>query len=872
MSKAPPSTSSSPGTADGPAGSLGTFAGVFTPSVLTILGIILFLRLGYVVGAAGVPKALVMVLMANAISIVTSLSLSAIATNLRVKGGGDYYLISRTLGVEYGGAIGLVLFLAQAVSIAFYAIGFGEAVAGMVGSGNPLLPQIIAAVAVSLLFVLAWVGADLATKFQFVVMAVLISALVAFVVGSSRMASVAQLEANLAPASSESFWVLFAIFFPAVTGFTQGVSMSGDLKDPGRSLPRGTFAAVFLSFGVYVVVALLFGAAMSGSELAADYTAMRKLSLAPGLIDAGVIAATLSSAMASFLGAPRILQSLAADKVFPILNPFAVGSGPTNNPRRGVLLAGGIAAATVAAGNLNAIATIVSMFFLISYGLLNYATFFEAQANSPSFRPRFRFFSAWLSLAGAGGCLAIMLAISPTAAAIASVALFTLYQYLSRSNRVERWADSSRSHRLQRVRNDLHAVRVEVEHDRDWRPVLAAFSDDPSRRARLLYFASWLEGRSGFSTLVRLEEGQGAVARRDRVELERQIKADIRERGLDAFARVILAEEVESAVPVLLQAYGVGEIRTNTVLLNWYDREDEEGRPGLPAYSAYVRTALRYDCNVLLLAARQKDFDAIGKIPRKKRRIDVWWCDDASGRLMLLLAYLMTRSEPFARARIRLYGATSPEDTEVDSETALRAMLEDVRIDADVEIVDRPSVEVVRERSSDAAVVFQSFRLRGTEATSSFDGSIEDAVKGLGCTVLVQAREEIVLDSEPDTGLQAEIASAIDRARSTREARDTGRTRGRRRSLERRRRRAQGGGSRPRQHDCGDCRRARAGFGAGVGASRTGAPSRRSRSCQGDGGSDRGRAVGAVNAESPRRCPETPGLIVNDEAFGVVSG
>jgi len=765
VAKDSPNSSSPAAAPSGPVGSLGTFAGVFTPSILTILGIILFLRLGYVVGAAGVPKALLMILMANAISVVTSLSLSAIATNLRVKGGGDYYLISRTLGVEYGGAIGLVLFLAQAVSIAFYAIGFGEAVAGMVGDGNPLLPQIVAAVAVALLFVLAWVGADLATKFQFVVMIVLTSALIAFVVGSSRLASVEQLESNFTGASDQPFWVLFAIFFPAVTGFTQGVSMSGDLRDPGKSLPRGTFAAVFLSFAVYVGAALLFGAAMPGANLAVDYAAMRKLSIAPWLIDAGVIAATLSSAMASFLGAPRILQSLAADKVFPFLNPFAAGVGPTNNPRRGVLLAGAIAAITVALGNLNAIASIVSMFFLISYGLLNYATFFEAQANSPSFRPRFRFFNAWLSLAGAGGCLAIMLAISPTAAAIASVALFTLYQYLSRSQRVERWADSSRSHRLQRVRNDLHVVRTEPEHARDWRPVLAAFSDDPRRRERLLSFASWLEGRSGFSTLVRMEEGTGAVARRDRIELERQIKAEIRERGLDAFARVILAEEIESALPVLLQAYGVGEIRTNTVLLNWYDSEDREGRPGLPAYGEYVRTALRYDCNVLLLAASQADYDAIDQIPRSKRRIDVWWCDDASGRLMLLLAYLMTRSESFGRARIRLYGVMPSEGTETDRKTSLREMLDDVRIDAEVEVVDELSVDVVRERSQGAAVVFQAFRLRGTEATSTFGGSIEDAVSGLGCTVLVQAREEIVLDSEPDTGLQAEIASAIDRAR-----------------------------------------------------------------------------------------------------------
>jgi amino acid transporter len=745
-------------------GKLGTFAGVFTPSVLTILGIILFLRVGFVVGAAGLNRALVIVLMANAISILTSLSLSAIATNLRVKGGGDYYLISRTLGVEYGGAIGLVLFLAQAVSIAFYAIGFGEAVSGLVGAAGPRLPQIVAAVAVALLFVLAWLGADWATRFQYVVMAVLAAALVAFFAGGVAAASTDQLRANLAPSSEIPFWALFAIFFPAVTGFTQGVSMSGDLRDPGKSLPRGTFTAVFLSFAVYLGAALLFAAVLPGSELVSDYAAMRRVSAAAWLIDAGVIAATLSSAMASFLGAPRILQSLAADRVFPLLGLFAVGSGPTNNPRRGVVLAGVIAYVTIALGNLNAVATVVSMFFLISYGLLNYATFFEAQANSPSFRPRFRFFDARLSLAGAGGCLGAMLAISPMAGAIASVVLFMLYQYVSRSVRIERWADSSRSHRLQRVRDDLHAIRGELDHPRDWRPVLLAFSDNPDRRERLLYFASWLEGGAGFTTVVRLEKGGGAVARRNRLDGEKELKAEIRQLGLDAFAKVILSEDVASAVPVLIQSYGVGQVRANTVLLNWYDHRDTEESPGLAAYSTYLRLALRFGCNVLLLAARRADFEAIEAMKPRERRIDVWHRDDRSGRLMLLLAYLMTRNERFEDASIRLLATAESGESPDAARERLARMLDEVRIEATPEIVVDPAPGGVVAHSRGAAVVFQPFRLVGAEPQNVFGGAVEEVVKDVGCTVLVLASQDIELDTEPEAGRHAEMADAVDAA------------------------------------------------------------------------------------------------------------
>ena len=259
-----------------PQGTLGTFAGVFTPSVLTILGIILFLRLGYVVGNAGLGPALLILLLANGISVLTSVSMSAIATNLKVKGGGDYYVISRTLGREFGGAIGIVVFLAQSVSIAFYCLGFGEVVARLFAIDLEILPQIIAAIAVSLLFILAWLGADWATKFQYVVMAVLTAAILSFFIGGFIKWDSSLLAQNWSSSQTEiGFWVLFAIFFPAVTGFTQGVSMSGDLKNPGKSLPLGTFAAVGLSIVVYFLSSIIFAATLPGEVLVSNYGAMK---------------------------------------------------------------------------------------------------------------------------------------------------------------------------------------------------------------------------------------------------------------------------------------------------------------------------------------------------------------------------------------------------------------------------------------------------------------------------------------------------------------------------------------------------------------------------------------------------------------------
>jgi len=587
---------------------LGTFGGVFTPSILTILGIILFLRLGFVVGSAGLQQALLIIVVANTISVLTTISLSAIATNLTVRGGGDYYLISRTLGLEFGGALGLVLFLAQSISIGFYCIGFGEVVAGLIGV-NGYTAQIVALLAIASLFLLAWQGADLATRFQYVVMGTLSLALLSFFAGGLLHWDNELLRANWQPATqSLGFWALFAVFFPAVTGFTQGVSMSGDLQDPGKSLPRGTFLAVGVSILVYFAAAILFAGSLPLDALARDYQAMNRVAWLPMLIVAGVFAATLSSAMASFLGAPRILQSLAADKIFPILNPFAKGVGPANNPRRGVLLATAIAVLTVGLGNLNLIASVVAMFFLISYGLLNYATYFEARSASPSFRPRFKWFHKRASLAGALICLASMLAIDWKSGALAVVVLYILYQYLHRTAKQSRWADSRRSHHLQQVRDNLLLISHELEHPRDWRPQILAYSDSHDRRDRLLKFSSWLEGGSGLTTLVRILEGRGVHHNRERAAAETELYEDIAASKVQAFPLVITAPSFEVGNALLLQAYGIGPLKANTILLNHHGISTEHYfAEQLKSYGKNLRAAIRLGFNLVLLDAKSRN-------------------------------------------------------------------------------------------------------------------------------------------------------------------------------------------------------------------------------------------------------------------------
>ncbi len=744
------------------AGTLGTFAGVFTPSILTILGLILFRRLGYVVGAAGLAWSLAIIVLAHLISTVTSMSLAAIATNLRVKKGGDYYLISRSLGVEYGGALGLMLFLAQAISVGFYCLGLGEAVTGLLPP-DAVTSSTVALAAVAFLFVLAWLGADWATRFQFVVMAALAAGLLSFAIGGVRSFSSATAAANwelqVAPFS---FWTLFALFFPAVTGFTQGVSMSGDLENAGRSLPIGTFAAVGVSFVIYVSAAVLFAGARPAEELAAGYDAMARIAWLPWLVTMGLVAATVSSALASFLGAPRILQALAADRVIPILTPFA-HAGADGNPRRGVVLTLVIAVVCVALGGVNVIAPIVSMFFLISYGLLNYATALEARAASPSFRPRFRWFHHRTSLLGAIACLGLMLMISVWASALALALMWALHQYIHRIAGPGRWADSRRDHFFHGVRSNLIAMAKQPVHPRSWRPHLLVFSDAARRRPALVEFSTWIEGGAGLTTVARILPGDGPeMAERCR-DAEAEISAELAALDLSAFALVVAAPHVDAAASTVIQAYGLGPIRTNTILLNWLDAEAAHATVAHErVFVRMMRAAVRLGVNVVVLDAKEDAWAKNLALPPMARRIDVWWTDNNSGRLMLLLAYMMTRTDDWRGARIRLL-VWVRHDTADKMAASLRGMLEEVRITAVIDAVLDPSREKLVERSRDAALVLLPFRVRGRRVVDFFNEPIDSLLAALPVVAMVAAATDVVLDAEPEVKpSEADVVDAGD--------------------------------------------------------------------------------------------------------------
>ena len=316
--------------AAGPLKRFGWFSGVFTPSILTILGVIMFLRLGWVVGNAGLIGALAVILISHVITIATGLSVSSIATNRTVGAGGAYNIISRSLGGPMGAAIGIPLFLGQALSITFYIVGFSESVAYLWPDVDQRFLSIVMLV---LLTAISMKSAELAIKTQYLILVAIAASLVSIFMGTWHTPPETPL---LSPfAGGEPATLLFGIYFPAVTGFTAGVNMSGDLKDARRSLPRGTMFAILAGFVIYMAFPFWLAINASSEELFNNKYAVWDISLVPMLIYLGVWGATLSSAVGSILAAPRTLQALGMDGLAPKI--FAKGHGASGEPRNGLL-------------------------------------------------------------------------------------------------------------------------------------------------------------------------------------------------------------------------------------------------------------------------------------------------------------------------------------------------------------------------------------------------------------------------------------------------------------------------------------------------------------------------------------------------------
>lgn len=388
-----------------PQGRLGTFGGVFTPTLLTILGVIMYLRLGWVVGNGGLIGAFMVMGLAIGITTCTGLALSSISTNTRLGAGGPYAIISRSLGLEVGGSVGVPLFISQALAVAMYIFGFREGWLWFFPDHNALLVDLVT---FALVFVIAYMSAELAFKVQYGIMAVIVLSIVLILASPAGWTGDIQWTGTWRGSpengfAGTDFWAVFAVFFPAATGIMAGANMSGDLAHPRRAIPVGTISALVVSTVIYGLLAVWLSRAGTPEELTSNYTFLVDASLwGPGVL-AGLLGATLSSALSSLVGAPRILLALVRDGIVP--NVGGIGDVAANRePRRAMIASGLLVVGGLLLRDLNAIAPLLSMFFLITYGVINVVVLLEGSLGLQSYRPTLKI-PRLVPLLGAVGCV-----------------------------------------------------------------------------------------------------------------------------------------------------------------------------------------------------------------------------------------------------------------------------------------------------------------------------------------------------------------------------------------------------------------------------------------------------------------------------------
>ena len=607
----------------------GTFAGVFTPSILTIIGVVMYLRFGWVLGTVGLAKTLTIVTLCSLITFFTGLSVSALATNIQMKGGGAYFMVARSFGLEIGAAIGIPLFLSQAIAVAFYVVGFTEALTLAFPFAAGWDPRIVGLTVLAVLSAIATLSASLALKTQFVVMAFIVASLVSFFLGSAPDAAEVATEAVAEPVLG--FWAVLAIFFPAVTGILSGVGMSGDLKDPAKSLPRGTIGSVVTGYLVYmaVPVALYIFVGDNRALLLGDSMVMAKCARWSWMIVAGVWAATLSSALGSLLAAPRTLQALAMDGAVPRF--VGRGFGRQNDPLFAAACTVAMAAVCIWLGDINAIAPVLTIFNLSAYALLNLSSMFEEMMGNPSWRPSFRVHWAFSAL-GFVGCLGMMFMISPVATLTAAVCCFAIWYVQSRRRLVSAWGDMRTGLLMWLAHAVLARLSALDESAHAWRPNLLVFAGRSEKRPRLSAFVGAVSGFGGF------------VRSGDRT----------RAKGM-------------------IEHYGYGPLKPNTIVFGDSD----------PAHAESIAHAIRCGKNVLVFNGETggelfTDTDFY---------LDVWWRGrNGNGAFMLAIAQLVLRSQAGAKARLRLCHILEPGEDAAQSEAEMQAFLNGERIKGEVAI------------------------------------------------------------------------------------------------------------------------------------------------------------------------------------------
>ncbi|NXV57967.1 S12A3 protein, partial [Molothrus ater] len=722
----------------------GWVKGVMIRCMLNIWGVILYLRLPWITAQAGIALTWLIILLSVTVTTITGLSISAISTNGKVKSGrGTYFLISRSLGPELGGSIGLIFAFANAVAVAMHTVGFAETVRDLLQEHNSLIVdptndiRIIGVITVTVLLGISLAGMEWEAKAQILFFLVILVSFINYLVGTVIPAT-AEKQAkgffsyradifaqNFVPnwrGPEGSFFGLFSIFFPSATGILAGANISGDLKDPAVAIPKGTLMAIFWTTMSYLVLSATIGACVvrdaSGSlndsvavgspgceglacsfgwnftacaqqqscryGLSNYYQSMSMVSGFGPLITAGIFGATLSSALACLVSAPKVFQCLCKDQLYPLIGFFGKGYGRNSEPIRGYMLTYVIAVGFILIAELNAIAPIISNFFLCSYALINFSCFHASITNSPGWRPSFRYYSKWAALFGAAVSVVIMFLLTWWAALIAFGIVIFLLGYVLYKKPDVNWGSSMQASSYNMALNYSVGLSEVDEHIKNYRQgqFIAALGMEgclvltgpPNFRPALVDFVGTFT-----KNLSLMLCGNVLIGPWKQKMPESRLMADghtkwLMKRKIKAFYTDVVAEDLRSGVQMLIQAAGLGKMRPNILVLG-YKRNWRTASPqSLEDYVGILHDAFDFKYGVCLMRmkeglnvsrvlqahvdpttlASEQQASTIFQSKQGKKTIDIYWLFDDGG-LTLLIPYLLGRKKRWGKCKIRVF-------------------------------------------------------------------------------------------------------------------------------------------------------------------------------------------------------------------------
>jgi len=660
---------------------LGTFAGVYRPTVLTILGVMMYLREGWLVGHAGLFGGILIICVIFLITGTTALALSSIATNTRVGPGGVFAIISRSMGLETGGSIGIPLYIGQSLSAALYIYGFSEMWLYLFPS-HPQLLVVYGIFAVG--FGTAYISTRLAFRLQGLVMLIILASLTSILLGVTNLGGATELQQPTLWGAFDAggFWVLFAIFFPAGTGIMVGASMSGALENPRRSIPRGTLAAVGTALVVYLILAVWYSLVATPDELVNNVYIVIERAAVPEIVMAGILASTFTATLSTLVAAPYTLHALGERAVIPG-HAFVGATTKDDTPRNATLINGGLVAAALLLGSLNRVAMLITMFLLLTYLSINVVVLIEQALNMPSFRPRFRI-KLWVPAVGAVGCLVAIFVISAAFGLIALAIVVATYVYLSQQELVNPW-ETVRSSIFVSLA-DWAVKRIdqspEEPNERAWKPDLLVPLTSRSQVDGVFRFLRVIAQPKGSLKLLGIQESDNGETddasatplRTGGLATISEVAREFRELGLTASAVTIEAPNMSKGVEQSVQIMWGGHFPPN-ILFGFAHHFSDDLVAQFPDIASrhHMGTALLYEHPEAGLG--------------HERRINVWVREQhpdwalglrlANLDLSILLAYQIQRHW---NGPINLVMAFDDEEAQAAAHAYLEQLIEDARL------------------------------------------------------------------------------------------------------------------------------------------------------------------------------------------------